>query len=442
MTHEWWKSMPGSRWKGNRFTGPDRLHLPGMIPTFRVGMVKKLLLAFVLLLALVAAPASAWLGDYQYGTQFVLNTGTHLWNYQIGLRLYNTSGTSGNGILYTGGSTMSNWSDIRFTDGSDNPLSYWVETGTQTSTSAFVWVRIPFISSASTTRVRFYYGRPTASSESNGFSTFRGYFDDFVNLNNWTVVSGSWSVSNGILTIPAGGWVYLRYNTAAPAISYNAEFKYNYTNAGSQPIIEFEADSGMGWWAANQYNDYYSHNGQIYVFQNWMGTYQYSSYSPWSLNTWYIGRFIRVSGSNKGQVYDTTRTSLGGPTAGLVDGSGTGHYYGFAGSSGGGTWLTDWIFLRNYSSTEPTTSTFIPVGAPTASFTMDKSIGDRPLAVQFTDTSIDNPTSWFWEFGDDGGGPHTNTSTAQNPTWTYNVPGQYWVNLTASNSYGSSCREE
>jgi PKD repeat protein len=435
MTPEWSKSMPGSRWKGNRFTGLDHLHPPGMIPMFRAGMVKKLLLAFVFLFALVAAPASAWLGDYQHGTQFVLNTSTHLWNYQIGLRIYNTSGTSGNGILYTGGSTMSNWSDIRFTDGSDNSLGYWVETGTQTSTSAFVWVRIPFISSANTTKVRFYYGRPAASSGSNGISTFNGYFDDFNNLNNWTQVSGTWTVANGLLTIPGTHWEYLRFNTPAPsAYSYNWEMLYSYPNVNSQIIAEFRAGSNMAYNPANQYNDGYNHQGTIYVCQNW-GCSNSASYS-WSYNTWYIGRAIAVSGSNKVQVYDTSRNSLGGPTATAANG--TGQYYGFASSYQGATWQSDWVFLRNYSATEPTTSTYKPVGAPTASFTMDKSIGDRPLAVQFTDTSTDNPTSWFWEFGDDGDGPHTNTSTSQNPIWTYNVPGQYWVNLTASNSYGSS----
>ena len=445
MTPEWWKSMPGSRWKGNRFTGPDRLHLPGMIPTFRVGMVKKLLLAFVLLLALVATPASAWLAGYENGTQFVLNTGTTLANYQIGLRVSNLSGTStsstfggsngGIGVLYTDHTTKPDWSDIRFTDGSDTPLSYWVETGTQNATSAFVWVRVPSISSAGTTRVRFYYGYSAASSASNGISTFNGYFSDFDTLDNWTIKgSGSWPTTNGILTIPGTRWQsYLQFNTPAPIYSYNGEFKYNYTNAGSQPIIEFEANDGMNYGTANQYNDYYSHNGQIYVFQNWMGAYQYASYSPWALNTWYIGRFIRVSGSNQGQVYNTGRTSLGGPTAGVVNGGGTGHYYGFADSGAYGTWLCDWFYLRNYSSTEPTTSTYIPVGAPAASFTMNPLVGDVPLTVQFTDTSVDNPTSWVWNFGDG-----TPTSPDQNPSHTYTSAGQYQVTLTASNSYGGS----
>jgi PKD repeat protein len=430
MTPEWWKTMPGSRWKGTRF---------------RAGVVTKLLLAFILLLALVAVPASAWLAGYQNGTQFTLNTGTTLTDYQIGLRLSNLTGVSfattfggsngGIAVLYTNGTTKADWSDIRFTDGSDTSLAYWIETGTQNATSAFVWVRVPSISSAGTTKIRFYYGNSGASSNSNGLSTFNNYFSDFDSLNNWTIKgTGTWSTSNSILTIPGTRWQsYLQFNTPAPTYSYNGEFKYEYTNAGSQPIIEFEANDGMVWSSANQYNDYYSHNGYIYVFQNWMGSYQYAQYSPWAMSTWYIGRFIRVSGSNQGQVYNTGRTSLGGPTAGVVNGGGTGHYYGFADSGAYGTWLCDWFYLRNYSSSEPTTSTFLPVGAPTASFTMNPVIGDVPLTVQFTDTSVDNPTTWVWNFGDG-----TPTSPDQNPAHTYTSAGVYQVTLTASNSYGGS----
>ena len=138
------------------------------------------------------------LTEYGNVTQFVVNSGTTLTNYQIGLRLSNLSGIStssvfggsngGIGVLYTNGTTKPDWSDIRFTDDSDNPLSYWVETGTQNATSAFVWVLLPSISSAGTTKVRFYYGCPTASSASDGVSTFNGYFSDFDSLANWTQV--------------------------------------------------------------------------------------------------------------------------------------------------------------------------------------------------------------------------------------------------------------
>ena len=57
--------------------------------------------------------------------------------------------------------------------------------------------------------------------------------------------------------------------------------------------------------------------------------------------------------------------------------------------------------------------------------------GEYPLAVQFTDTSAGDPTSWSWTFGDGG------SSTAQNPAHTYTAAGSYTVSLTATNAQGS-----
>lgn len=53
--------------------------------------------------------------------------------------------------------------------------------------------------------------------------------------------------------------------------------------------------------------------------------------------------------------------------------------------------------------------------------------------VQFTDLSLNNPTSWSWTF--EGGTPET--STAQNPTVVYNSLGTFNVALTATNGQGS-----
>jgi Zn-dependent metalloprotease len=53
--------------------------------------------------------------------------------------------------------------------------------------------------------------------------------------------------------------------------------------------------------------------------------------------------------------------------------------------------------------------------------------------VAFTDLSTNAPTSWSWTFT--GGTP--STSTAKNPTITYNTLGTYTVSLTATNSFGS-----
>jgi PKD repeat protein len=71
---------------------------------------------------------------------------------------------------------------------------------------------------------------------------------------------------------------------------------------------------------------------------------------------------------------------------------------------------------------------------PTAAFTASPTSGTAPLAVAFTDTSSGSPTSWAWDFQNDG----TVDSTAQNPTFTYTTPNSYTVKLTVSNTAGSN----
>jgi PKD repeat protein len=73
------------------------------------------------------------------------------------------------------------------------------------------------------------------------------------------------------------------------------------------------------------------------------------------------------------------------------------------------------------------------VVAPVANFTASATTIDAGQSVTFTDTSTNNPTSWSWSFP--GGTP--SSSTAQNPTVTYNTAGTYSVTLTATNSAGS-----
>ncbi|HEY3274106.1 MAG TPA: PKD domain-containing protein, partial [Methanocella sp.] len=69
---------------------------------------------------------------------------------------------------------------------------------------------------------------------------------------------------------------------------------------------------------------------------------------------------------------------------------------------------------------------------PKVSFHANVTLGNAPLCVQFTDDSSRNPDHWEWQFGDG-----TANSTEQNPVHTYMKNGTYWVNLTASNDYGS-----
>jgi len=64
-----------------------------------------------------------------------------------------------------------------------------------------------------------------------------------------------------------------------------------------------------------------------------------------------------------------------------------------------------------------------------ANFTSEPREGLQPLAVQFGDTTIGEPTAWLWVFGDG-----TPNSTEQHPAHIYGTEGNYTVTLHASNA--------
>ncbi len=68
--------------------------------------------------------------------------------------------------------------------------------------------------------------------------------------------------------------------------------------------------------------------------------------------------------------------------------------------------------------------------SPVANFTSNVTFGRAPLVVQFNDTSINNPTTWLWDFGD---GTYSND---ESPKHIYPYPGNYTVNLEVRNSNG------
>ncbi|MDD1703570.1 MAG: DUF2341 domain-containing protein, partial [Methanoregula sp.] len=71
---------------------------------------------------------------------------------------------------------------------------------------------------------------------------------------------------------------------------------------------------------------------------------------------------------------------------------------------------------------------------PVAKFSTTQT--STPLTVKFTDESTNSPTNWSWNFGDG------NTSAETNPVHTFPGIGTYPVNLTVSNSAGTSSTEK
>jgi len=96
-------------------------------------------------------------------------------------------------------------------------------------------------------------------------------------------------------------------------------------------------------------------------------------------------------------------------------------------SGGGWNWKTQ-IAAFNYGAAA--------VIAPVADFSGNPTTVSEGEVVSFTDQSLNNPTTWSWSFP--GGTP--SSSTAQNPSVTYNTAGVYDVTLTVTNSAGTDTK--
>ena len=97
-----------------------------------------------------------------------------------------------------------------------------------------------------------------------------------------------------------------------------------------------------------------------------------------------------------------------------------------------GSYEVSLVVSNAAGSSTPFTTVIEVAEVPDADF----SVTTNGLTAFFTDESDDGPTSWSWNFGDGV----TVAEPTQNPTYTYDQPGNYTVTLTASNIAGSDQR--
>lgn len=69
-----------------------------------------------------------------------------------------------------------------------------------------------------------------------------------------------------------------------------------------------------------------------------------------------------------------------------------------------------------------------------ADFMSEKPYGQAPASIQFTDNSSGDISSWLWNFGDG------TTSSEQNPSHSYSLPGYYNVSLVVDNGISSNSK--
>ncbi|MCK5644683.1 MAG: PKD domain-containing protein, partial [Gammaproteobacteria bacterium] len=100
-----------------------------------------------------------------------------------------------------------------------------------------------------------------------------------------------------------------------------------------------------------------------------------------------------------------------------------------------GTYTVVLVATNSAGSYTITKTDFISVNPlvikPVADFTASETNITEGDPIQFTDLSTNEPTTWLWDFGDNG------SSTEQKPLYTYTIAGTYSVSLIATNSAGA-----
>jgi len=211
---------------------------------------------------------STLLPDYKYRRAITLSGQTSdLTDYQVKIELSSSLTSS----LVTAGKLQSDLDDIRFTDANDNQLlNFWIETATTTATST-IWVKVPGLSASKSSTIYIYYGKPSASSASNGANTLVAFdATTFTNVGSGIVVNSdktvSWSnpAANSYLykTIPAIGDFVMRYGIQANPWSHLALGLTSYVGVIDPAVSEtisfrWSTPGGTSSLLLNTYNSQY-----------------------------------------------------------------------------------------------------------------------------------------------------------------------------------------
>lgn len=136
----------------------------------------KLLYFFTFLLLMTgfaSALTGAGGGEWNYSSVMYVqeNSGMDLSGYQVNILLDSSN------LDFTKADPQGK--DIRFESGGKQ-LSYWIDNWDQNTATASVWVKVPFLQANGQSEIKIYYGNSLAEDMSNGASTFE-LFDDFSN---------------------------------------------------------------------------------------------------------------------------------------------------------------------------------------------------------------------------------------------------------------------
>lgn len=324
-------------------------------------------------------------------------------NYQIPITVYRSSGTNTGSSVYLGTDIYSDYSNLYFLASDQvTALPFYIESGTQTTASATIWVSVPSIpASPSITKVYIYwYTGGSYTSPSNGTTTFPSLFDDFngtagsaPNASKWSVQLKGTSTSSSVQLNGSGEVILtptdnsissvslLSLNTM-PANGFSIYIRRKYTT-GVYPDASFATTNTLvasddtltsSWWHTTLGGGYmllYQSINQVIVRRQ--PTYTGSSQAPTDIITPTISTLINTyeiveiqystagvinfiwNGVNKGTTTDTTFLS-GGKYVLLSQGNYTGKFNNVE--------TVDYVFVRSYLNPEPAVTAWGSINMP------------------------------------------------------------------------------
>jgi len=146
-----------------------------------------------------------WLSGWQYRKSHTILGSTEVSNYQMKIVVHYGNGTDDGENVYLHNNSRTDFGDVRFTaDDGVTELSYWVEEKVDTDYAVF-WVKVPQILENAT--IYIYYGNPSATTTSDGKSTFPVFYDFNIDESgDWILEAGSWywDTQNGWLRTEGG----------------------------------------------------------------------------------------------------------------------------------------------------------------------------------------------------------------------------------------------
>ena len=301
----------------------------------------------------VSALSNSGGGEWKYYKEITVkeNSGKTLTDFQVLVEL--------NSANFDFSKAKSDGSDIRFsTDGEE--LNYWIEEWDAGAKRAKIWVKVPSIPANGETKIRMYYGNPSASAVSDGDRVFE-FFDDFegnsLNTDKWIIFGNpKMTFSNSILDISGGcgaenanGDVLESKKNFNHPLIYEAYYKYDHTPWGNYAGI------GLGRYsypvsthcAIEVDRSCYDNKG-AFIIENGDSR---DGCADWVVNDWEKTKIVwtdKFVSFERGGAVCTFTSSI--PSQSIPVHLGDSYFN----SNEFIQLYVDWIFIRKYASTEPT----------------------------------------------------------------------------------------